>query len=818
MKTLKFGGTSLSNSKKFLDVSDIIEKKIKSENISIVLSAPSRVTNHLENIIKSSTINQQTKYLFVELKNIFYELIQGIKKYQPNFNDKKVIIKIDHEINNLKNLTKGIKILHQCPDNIYSIIISRGEIISVYIMKYILISRNYKVTIINPIKNILASGSYLHATVNIPESKKRIQTLKIPNDHIILMPGFIAGNINQELVILGRNGSDYSAAILAVCLNSNICEIWTDVDGIYTCDPRIVKNPKLLKYISYQEAITLSYFGAKVLHPKTILPLYKFNIQCIIKNTSNPNFDGTKITNNLTKNNHKILPITGITYLDNIVMIQIKILKLIHTNQIIRKILFIFSQNKTTNILTIQSPTENQVTFYLFNKEYNKIKSIIEHEFQLELKNKILKPINIIKNLKIISIIGYDIQKNKQLKTKIFYALEHTDINVICITNRLSQHTISIITDNKHINNNIQIIHQILLHNKKYIELFLIGIGGVGTALLKQLINQKKYLKKKNIKLKICGISNSKHMLINTHKIDLNNWKISLLKQGRNFCIQEIIKTAKNYHLFNPVIVDCTSSQEISDLYSTILSNKIHIVTPNKKANTGTWEEYQNIRNIAIKTNKKFLYETNVSAGLPIIETLKNLFASGDKLISFKGILSGSLSFIFGKLEEGMSISEATTIAKKLGFTEPNPKDDLSGIDVARKLLILAREAGYKLELNDIQIEPILPEKFLNIQDTYTFLSKLPELDSLFFKRIQKTSNTGKVLRFIGIIKEGGICEVKLSEIDITDPLYHVKNGENALTIYSKYYNPIPLVLRGYGAGNQVTASGIFSDLLRTLS
>ncbi|MCW5197276.1 bifunctional aspartate kinase/homoserine dehydrogenase I [Buchnera aphidicola] len=818
MKTLKFGGTSLLNSKKFLDVSNIIEKKIKFENISVILSAPSKVTNYLENIIKFSIINKKTTNLFTELKNIFYELIRGIKKYQTNFNDIKVITKIDNEINNIQNMTQGIQILRQCPDNIYAIIISKGEILSTYIMNYILISKNYKVTTINPIQNILASTNYLNATVNILESKQRIQQLNIPKDHIILMPGFIAGNKNKELVILGRNGSDYSASVLSVCLQSNICEIWTDVDGIYTCDPRIVNNAQLLKSISYQEAITLSYFGAKVLHPKTILPLHISNIPCIIKNTSYPHHNGTKIYNTQIHHTYQPIPITGITYLNNIIIIKIKILQLNNINDIIKKILFLFSQKKINNIFTIQSPTENKITFHLLHQEYKKIKSSIINAFQLEIKNKILKPIKIIQNLKIISIIGNNIQKNKTLKTRIFYAIEHTDINTICITDKLSKHAISIITDNNNIEKNIKIIHNILLYNQKYIELFLIGIGGVGRALLKQIIKQKKYLQQKKINLNIFGIANSKNMLINTKKIDLNNWETNFHKKSQNFCIKKIIKTATNYRLFNPVIVDCTSSQEIPDFYPNILSHNIHIVTPNKKANTGTWEQYQKIKNISIEKNKKFLYETNVSAGLPIIETLKNLFLSGDKLISFKGILSGSLSFIFGKLEEGMSISEATKLAQKLGFTEPNPKDDLSGIDVARKLLIIARESGYQLELKDIQITSILPKNFLDIQDTKIFLSKLPELDIFFHRKYQIAHDKNKVLRFVGQIKNTGICQVKLSKIDIKDPLYNVKNGENALTIYSKYYNPIPLVLRGYGAGNQVTASGIFSDLIRTLS
>ncbi|CAL4320021.1 bifunctional aspartate kinase/homoserine dehydrogenase I [Buchnera aphidicola] len=816
MRTLKFGGTSLSNSQKFLEVSDIIIQKIKKEEISVVLSAPAKVTNILEEIAQSVKFDNDINNLLNNLKEIFYTLICEIKNKQSNFIDRNILKKIDKKLSEIQKIKKNINSFKINFKTIYANIISFGEMFSIKTMEYILMAKKYNVTVINPVKNILAMGDITNSIVDINASKDMIQKLKIPKNHIILMPGFIAGNKNKELVLLGRNGSDYSAAILSVCLRSKICEIWTDVDGIYTSDPRIVPSAKLLPSISYQEAMELSTLGAKVLHPKTIFPLSQFKIKCIIKNTLNPQHDGTTIENQINDKNKQ--SIKGITYLDNIEIITIKINKTIHIYEIINKLISILNQEKINIIFTIKSLDDHKIHIYIIDNKNIIIKNILSKKFEIEIQKKILKSINILNKIKIISIIGNNIKNNRKIHTKICFALEHTDLKIINFTQQLSNNSISFITNNKNINNNIHKIHEILFNNEKIIELFIIGIGGVGTALIKQIIKQQEKLQSKNIKIIICGIANSKNMIINPLGIKLKNEKIHLTSNNETFCINQIIQIAKNHNFINPVIVDCTSSKEISNLYPNILSNGIHVVTPNKKGNTTSWKEYNHIRKIAIRTNKKFLYETNVSAGLPIIETLKNLLDSGDQLIRFRGILSGSLSFIFGKLEEGMLLSQATNMAKKLGFTEPNPKDDLSGIDVARKLLIIAREAGYKLELENIKIQPILSKELLNIKEPEIFLSKLKKLDQEFLYKIKKAQKKNKVLRLIGTIDEEKNCKVELKEIDITDPLYNVKNGENALTIYSKYYQPIPLVLRGYGAGNDVTAAGIFSDLLRILS
>ncbi|QCI17598.1 bifunctional aspartate kinase/homoserine dehydrogenase I [Buchnera aphidicola (Acyrthosiphon lactucae)] len=816
MKLLKFGGTSLANAEKFLCVANIIEEKIKKEQIAVVLSAPARITNYLVKIVEKTIKNNQILETIHLAENIFIELIKNILKIQSNFPYHEIEENIKKEFDKLKNIIHGIILLKQCPDNIRATIISRGEILSVFIMKSILQSKNYNVTVIDPVKNFVSLGNnYLDSSVDIYQSKKRINNININKNHIILMAGFISGNQDKKLVVLGRNGSDYSAAVLAACLDANCCEIWTDVDGVFTSDPRTVQNTYLLKSISYQEAMELSYFGAKVLHPRTIEPISQFKIPCFIKNTNNIKSVGTLICQ---KNYSEKDFLKGVTHLDDIAMFNISGPNIKDIGNIIPRIFTIISRDNIKTLLITQSSSEYKMNFCIFEYDIEKVLYSLNKEFQLELKDKLLHPFKIKKNLSILSVVGSNIYKKYNIASKICSTLGASKINILAIAQGSSEHSISLVIKKEYILKAVENVHNTLFCNKKIIHVFLIGIGGIGSTLLKQILKQKNLLDEKNIEIKICAIANSKKILFLDDRNNLCNWKNDFQKSTKKFNLELLNNLIKNNNFSNSVIVDCTSDQLLAEQYVNFIYNGFHVVTSNKKANTSEWDYYKKIRNATFKKNKKFLYETNVGAGLPVIDTLKNLFNTGDTLIRFKGILSGSLSFIFGRLEEGILLSQATREAKELGFTEPNPCDDLSGIDVARKLLILARESGYNIELKDIKIEPLLPNTFKGYEDVDNFLLKLKELDLYFLKKINQAQNAGNVLRFVATIEQKRQFFVKLEEVNINDPLYKVKNGENALAFYTNYYQPIPLVLRGYGAGNNVTASGVFSDLLRTLS
>ncbi|NIG99063.1 MAG: bifunctional aspartate kinase/homoserine dehydrogenase I [Buchnera aphidicola (Periphyllus acericola)] len=818
MKILKFGGTSLADAKRILSVSEIIQEESKKNQVAVVLSAPAKITNNLEKLIKYAKKKKKYKKIILKIKNKFLKIITKISNKNKNISFKDLYKIINKEIKFLKKYSKIIYLLKKCPKKIFSQIISKGEILSTYIMMHILHSKKNKIILINPVKKILSKGNILDSYVDINQSIKKIQKIKISNQSIILMPGFIAGNKKKELVLLGRNGSDYSAAILSACLRADICEIWTDVNGVLTCDPKIVDQAKTLKNMTYKNIIELSNLGAKVLHPKSIYPLKKFKIPCYIKNTFNKNFYGTKIykKNKIKKNKYNF----SITYIDNIYMCCIKI----NNNQIIHKI-----QKKLLNsirkkyisiILFSNSINFNYINFYIEKKHFKNTNKILKKIYKNSKKN--IKKIKIIKKLSIISLVKKNVIKKKDLIHKINKIFKNSQIQIINTIKNTSKNSISFIIKSKNKNSGIKLIHKIVLNKNNLIEIFLLGIGGIGKTLLKQIIQEKKSLKKKNIIIKICLISNSNKILFKENGINIKNWKEKFKKiknkfQNKEKLIQKINQIIKKKCYVNPIIIDCTSSKEISYKYFKYIKNGFHLITANKKFNTGSIKNYKKIRNLSYKHNKKFLYETNVGGGLPIIQTIKNLKQTGDKLLKFQGILSGSLSFIFGKLDKGILFSKAVQQAKEKGLTEPDPREDLSGLDVARKLLIIAREMGYNLELKDIKIKKILPRSFKNNINVEKFLKKIKKLDQYFSKKISQSKKNKKRIRFIGTINKNGNCKVKLSEIDKKNPLYKIKNGENAFIFYSKYYQPIPLVIRGYGAGKQVTASGVFSDLLNSI-
>lgn len=814
MKVLKFGGSSLADSKRYLTVKEISLASHKENGAAVVLSAPKGVTNALSLLCEQASEGNDYGELYAKLGMTLNGIADDLAKALPAFRKARLASFIDTVLVELKQHLDGIQLLRCAPDQIVAKILSMGEYVSVNLFSEILASQGQKNHIIDPVKYVVAEGEFLDSIADVSVSKARFADFVYDKDEILIMPGFVAANSEGEKVTLGRNGSDYSAAILAACLDAQCCEIWTDVDGVYNADPNQVEGAVLLDKLTYQEAMELSYFGAKVLHPKTIGPIAQHHIPCLIRNTLNPAAPGTLIGK---ESSEVWTSVKGISHLDDMTMFNVAGPGMKGMVGMASRVFEVMSNANISISLITQSSSEYSISFCIHSKDAEKAQNLLEDAFALELVNNLLDPIEVRHDLAIVTLVGDGMRHSKGLAAKFFSSLAQARVNNVAIAQGSSERSISTVIEKHRAKEAVKVVHQNFFSNTHSIDVFLVGCGNVGKELLQQMARQQQTLKKRGISLKVYGIANSKTMLLDAAGIDLNNgWEALLPEAKSTFTIDNLSQFVQQNSLVNPVVVDCTSNEHIANQYVDLMLAGFHVVTPNKKANTSEIEYYHKLRSTAQQTNRQFLYETTVGAGLPVIDNLQKLISAGDELKRFEGILSGSLSFVFGKLDEGLSLSEATSIAKQNGFTEPDPRDDLSGMDVARKLLIMAREADLNLELSDIEIESVLPVDFDASGSIDDFMQNLPKADAHYKALMSDAIANNHVLRYVGSI-EGGKCKVALKAVDSQHPLYSIKEGENALAIHSHYYQPIPFVIRGYGAGATVTAAGVFADILRTM-
>lgn len=813
MRVLKFGGSSLASIERFADVAAIVQQQAADDTVCLVLSAPQGVTNMLVELTDLAYLGSEYQPVFQQWLQRYQQLLETAAASLTDAQKEAVQQLITSQHQHLASLLQGISLLRCCPDHIKAQILGLGEQFSVVLMTALLSARSVDTQPLNAIEIIKSTGDYLNATADIAASERTLQhALKQNNAQVYVIAGFVSSNALGEICLLGRNGSDYSAAIVAASLRAVACEIWTDVDGVYSADPRQVKQAKLIDKLSYEEAMELSYFGAKVLHPKTIGPLAHYQIPCFIKNTLNPSAAGTCIGDNGAGD----ALVKGISSLEHLALFTVSGPGLKGVVGMASRVFASMARSAISVSLITQSSSEFSISFCVPQLHLTAAKKALEQEFELELQTGMLRPLAIQSDMAIVSLVGDGMRQHRGIAAKFFASLAQARVNIVAIAQDSSERSISAVVEQSVCQNAVKVCHENFFSHLPSIDVFVLGCGVVGSELLAQIQRQQQFLHNRQVKLTVYGVANSKALLLNPDGVALQNWQRQLQQAQQPFSLDKLNQFVQQQHLTNPVLVDCTSSEHVASQYADFIAAGFHIVTPNKKANTSSLAYYQQLRMLAQQHRRRFLYETTVGAGLPVIDTLQGLLNAGDELLAFEGILSGSLSYIFGELEQGVLLSEVTSKARAKGFTEPDPRDDLSGVDVARKLLILAREAGMKLELSDVTIEPVLPQGFADNSDVDSFMHKLSELDQVFAKRLAAAKSRGKVLRYIGEIRDGQ-CKVAIKELDADHPLAKVRDGENALAIHTRYYQPIPFVLRGYGAGAAVTSAGVFSDIMRTL-
>ena len=828
MITLKFGGTSMANARRILASSEIILNRAKEDRISVVVSAVAGVSNSLQAAIDATTTGISGDTYVSDLRNTHNEICLELQSKLPGFEAEKVMSRLEANFIELGKLLAGCVSFGECPDTVHCRIMGMGELLSAPIMEAVLLAKKQSVIYLDSRKFVFTTGNQKEGEADYALCNEACAPFRDganpTQTRILLFPGFVCtwkGGTDSKPVmgLLGRNGSDFSAAIIGASLRVKRVEFWTDVDGVFTADPRVVKDAILVDDMSYEEAMELSFFGSKVLHPKTIAPLQAKGIEAWSLNSHNPSARGTRIGKGPFESRGKS-SICGISSLKHVSMISVSGALMRGRTGMASKIFSAVSSAGSSILLITQSSSEYTISFCVRDDEASKVKDALAAKFELEIREKLIDQIDVRSDCAIVSVVGDGMIANRGVASKFFNALSSQDINILAIAQGSSERCISAVITGEYADTAVKAVHQFFFHTAQTIEVFAFGAGTIGGTMIDQIRDQKQKLLKENVDIKVLAITTIDGMILNEEGIDLSDWRSLMKKPDFPFGpqnVDDIIKFVKEKKPLNPVFVDCTASYDLPERYLDILNAGMSIATPNKRANSMDINFYHELRRTANKMHRRFLYETNVGAGLPIIDTLQNLYKSGDKLESFNGIMSGSLSYIFGKLDEGVPFSQAVLEAKDLRYTEPDPRDDLEGKDVARKALIIARESGYDIELTDIEMFKVFPDSFDPSGTVEEFLAKLPQVDDYFNKKMAELKKQNKVLRMGASIKDGKVS-VGMMEVGKDDPLYGVRGGENAFVFYTERYQPIPLTVRGYGAGAGVTAAGVFGDILRTVS
>lgn len=806
MKVLKFGGTSVGSVQSILSLKRIVENEAKRQPVIVVVSALSGITDKLiSTAMTALRHDDHWKREFDAMVDRHHKMIDTIitdnKKREDLFN------RVDSLFEQLRSIYYGVYLIHDLSQKTQDTIVSYGE----------RLSSNIVATLIGGAKWFDARKFIKTERKNNKHTLDSELTAKLVRDafsdmpRVSLVPGFISRDRDtDEITNLGRGGSDYTAAILAAALNAEVLEIWTDVDGFMTADPRVIKTAYTINELSYIEAMELCNFGAKVIYPPTIYPVCVKNIPILVKNTFNPEKPGTIIKQKVAADTK---PIKGISSIKGTSLITVTGLSMVGVIGVNRRIFSALANHGISVFMVSQASSENSTSIGVREEDAQAAAKVLNEEFAAEIEDGAMFPMHVEDGLATIAIVGENMKHAAGIAGKLFGTLGRSGISVIACAQGASETNISFVVKADYLRKSLNVIHDsFFLSEYKVLNLFICGVGTVGGKLIEQIQKQYEELKERNrLKLNVVGIASSTKAIFNRDGIDLSTYKAQLANSSLNTS-QQLREGVLKMNIFNSVFVDCTASKEIADLYQQFLEHNISVIAANKIAASGKYEAYVKLRQTAIDRGVKFRYETNVGAGLPIIGTINDLRNSGDHILKIEAVLSGTLNFIFNEISATTPFSATVRKAKEMGYSEPDPRIDLSGSDVIRKLVILSREAGYHVEQDDVEKHLFVPDSYFSgsLDD---FWKRLPELDADFEKRRQQLEAEGKRWRFVATMEGGKTC-VALQAVGKEHPFYKLEGSNNIVMLTTERYKEYPMLIQGYGAGASVTAAGVFANIM----
>ena len=806
MKVLKFGGTSVGSVASILSLQKIVEKEAKHQPIIVVVSALGGITDQL--IATSQLALKGDESWRSEFDSIVARHHKMIDAIITNPHDRESLFNnVDSLFEQLQSIYYGVFLIHDLSHKTEDTIVSYGERLSSRIVATLIRGAKW----FDSRKFIKTEEKQGKRSLDSELTNKLVLDTFTDLPRISLVPGFIAQDRDSgDITNLGRGGSDYTASILAASLNAEVLEIWTDVDGFMTADPRVIKSAYTINELSYAEAMELCNFGAKVVYPPTIYPVCVKNIPIKVKNTFNPDGKGTIIKSHV-ENNQK--PIKGLSSIKGTTVITVTGLSMVGVVGVNRRIFSSLANNGISVFLVSQAASENNTSIGVKDEDADNAVRVLNDEFRLEIEDGRMFPMHAESGLATVAIVGENMRRTPGISGKLFEVLGRSGISIIAIAQGASEMNISFVVKGSDLRKALNVLHDSLfLSEYKVLNLFICGVGTVGGMLIEQIKSQYEELKQNsNLKLKVVGIASSKNAIFNRDGLNLDNYREEL-KASEPSNPEHLRDIILQMNIFNSVFVDCTASQDVAALYQSLLENNISVIAANKIAASGKYEDYYHLKQTAIQRGVKFRFETNVGAGLPIIGTINDLRNSGDKILKIEAVLSGTLNFIFNEIGAETPFSETVKRAKEQGYSEPDPRIDLSGKDVVRKLVILTREAGYKVEQEDVEKHLFVPNDYFqgSVED---FWKRLPELDANFEQRREKLAEEGKRWRFVATMDHGK-TNVALKEVDSNHPFYNLEGSNNIVLLTTDRYKEYPMQIQGYGAGASVTAAGVFANIM----